>query len=205
MSFWQTVLITLTGFHEVAYTGICECKLHGHEPRVWVFWQTVLISLTGFYEVAYTIAHSIHLLRLGNHFSGLGAWQQPRFVQRPQAAIIARSTPIGLLYRRCPGWFYQEPSQGDPPWFWGHGRSHTGVTGRVLLSSVAKATGIPFGPSYILQESLALAFQKLYPGDWLMVLSSPLLSTWWISTRSTCTFDGDINKGSTWKVFAIQF
>ena len=27
MSFWQAVLISLIGFHEVAYTGICECKL----------------------------------------------------------------------------------------------------------------------------------------------------------------------------------
>ena len=25
---------SLAGFHEVAYTGNCECKLHGHEPRV---------------------------------------------------------------------------------------------------------------------------------------------------------------------------
>ena len=27
-------LISLAGFHEVAYTGNCESKLHGHEPRV---------------------------------------------------------------------------------------------------------------------------------------------------------------------------
>ena len=81
----------------------------------------------------------------------------------------ARSTSIGLLYSRCPGLFYQEPSQGDPPCFWGYGRSLTGVTRSVLLSSVAKATGISFGPFYILQESLALAFKKLYSGDWLMV------------------------------------
>lgn len=45
-------------------------------------------SLTGFHEAAYTIARSIHLLRLGNHFSGLGARQQSRFVQRPQVAIM---------------------------------------------------------------------------------------------------------------------
>ena len=34
MGFWQTVLISLAGFHEVAYTGYCECMLHGHEPGV---------------------------------------------------------------------------------------------------------------------------------------------------------------------------
>ena len=54
MSFYQTVLISLAGFHAVAYIGICECKLHGHEPSVCVFSQTVLISFTGFHEVAYT-------------------------------------------------------------------------------------------------------------------------------------------------------
>ena len=33
-----------------------------------------------------------------------------------------------------------------------NGRSHTAVTRSVLLSSIAKATGTPFGPFYILQE-----------------------------------------------------
>ena len=56
-----------------------------------------------------------------------------------------------------------------------HGRSHTGVTRSVLLSSVAKATGIPFGPFYILQESLALAFKKLYPGDWFDGIAIPFV------------------------------
>ena len=49
------------------------------------------------------------------------------------------------------------------------------MTRSVLLSSIAKATGTPFGPFYILQESLALAFKKLYPGDWLEGLAIPFV------------------------------
>ena len=56
-----------------------------------------------------------------------------------------------------------------------NGRSPTAVTRSVLLSSIAKATGTPFGPFYILQESLALAFKKLYPGDWLEGLAIPFV------------------------------
>ena len=52
---------------------------------------------------------------------------------------------------------------------------HTGVTRSVLLSSVAQATGTPFGPFYILQESLALAFKKLYPGDWFAGVAIPFV------------------------------
>jgi hypothetical protein len=43
------------------------------------------------------------------------------------------------------------------------------------LSSVAQATGIPFGPFYILQESLALAFKKLYPGEWFEGVAIPFV------------------------------
>jgi len=43
------------------------------------------------------------------------------------------------------------------------------------LSSVAQATGIPFGPFYILQESLALAFKKLYPGEWFAGVAIPFV------------------------------
>ena len=46
-----------------------------------------------------------------------------------------------------------------------HGGGGTGVTRSVILSSVARASGVPFCPFYILQESLALAFKKLYPGE----------------------------------------
>ena len=49
------------------------------------------------------------------------------------------------------------------------------MTRSVLLSSIAQATGTPFGPFYILQESLALAFKKLYPGDWLEGLAIPFV------------------------------
>ena len=56
-----------------------------------------------------------------------------------------------------------------------HGRSHTGVTRSVLLSSVAQATGTPFGPFYILQKSLALAFKKLYPVDWFAGVAIPFV------------------------------
>ena len=55
------------------------------------------------------------------------------------------------------------------------GRSLQGVTRKVLLSSIARATGIPFGPFYILQESLALAFRKLYPGEWLDGVAIPFV------------------------------
>ena len=55
------------------------------------------------------------------------------------------------------------------------GRSPQGVTRCVLLSSVARATGIPFGPFYILQESLALAFKRLYPGEWFEGVAIPFV------------------------------
>ena len=45
----------------------------------------------------------------------------------------------------------------------------------VLLSSVARATGLPFGPFYIIQESFALAFKKLYPGEWFEGVDIPFV------------------------------
>lgn len=49
------------------------------------------------------------------------------------------------------------------------------MTRSVILSSVARASGVPFCPFYILQESLAVAFKKLYPGEWFHGVEIPYI------------------------------
>ena len=90
----------------------------------------------------------------------------------PAAQTCEADLLAGLIFDRLS----EQGPRGAPQVVQGqHGRSHQGVTRRVLLSSVAQATGIPFGPFYILQESLALAFKKLYPGEWFEGVAIPFV------------------------------
>ena len=117
----------------------------------------------------------------------------------PAAQTCEADLLAGLIFDRLSA---QGP-RGAPQVVQGqHGRSHKGVTRSVLLSSVAQATGIPFGPFYILQESLALAFKKLYPGEWFEGVAIPFVED---NTHSTCMCDGATSRGWTWRAAATPW
>ena len=90
----------------------------------------------------------------------------------PMSQTCEADLLAGLVFDRVSSGHPQGASQVVP----GSRTSTTTPAVRaVLLSTVAQARGIPFGPVYVLQESFVLAFRKLYPGEWFVDFKFPLI------------------------------
>eukprot|EP00435_Cladocopium_sp_Y103_P021191 s84_g5.t1 len=90
----------------------------------------------------------------------------------PLSQLCEADLLAGLVFDRLspehlPAAHQVVPTQGRLP--------QASTTRAVLISSMAQVRGMPFGPFYILQESLALAFRRLFPGDWFDDFAIPFV------------------------------